>query len=362
MWYSKICTLLVVLWLAGCTNIGAGTIPRDRTDFMGVLGTSWNRQLLLNLVKVRYAEFPVFLEVGQIVTGYDLESTGLLNLTQVLSGLSDSSSFESLLNIGGAARYRDRPTISYTPLTGVQFMKNLMSPIPPAAILFMLQAGYAADFVLSLCVDSINNLHNRSGTAGRWRAGHPGFYRLTELLRNLQAAGGIRMIIRQEENKKEVTLIAVGERKLDPEAKAAVKEIRQLMGVQPDLKEYKVIYGNVPSADNEIAMLTRSVLRILIELASYVEVPKEHMEEGRTWPALAEGAEKEGTGKPLLRIHSSTSAPDDALVAVSYRDHWFWVDDKDLMSKRTFAMMVLLFTISETGTKEGLPVLTIETR
>jgi hypothetical protein len=46
-------------------------------------------------------------------------------------------------------------------------------------------------------------------------------------------------------------------------------------------------------------------------------------------------------------------------VTIRYRDHWFWIDDRDLQSKRAFAFMMMLFTLSETGEKENLPLITI---
>jgi len=61
----------------------------------------------------------------------------------------------------------------------------------------------------------------------------------------------------------------------------------------------------------------------------------------------------------LVRIHSSNSKPSDASVAVPYRGHWFWIDDRDLRSKRAFAFMLMLFTLADTGQKENLPLITI---
>lgn len=43
------------------------------------------------------------------------------------------------------------------------------------------------------------------------------------------------------------------------------------------------------------------------------------------------------------------------------RDHWFYIDDRDLGSKRAFAMIMMLFTLANTGQESSLPVLTIPT-
>jgi hypothetical protein len=40
------------------------------------------------------------------------------------------------LNLQGI--YQDRPTISYTPQTGSQFIRNLTNPINPGSVLFLL--------------------------------------------------------------------------------------------------------------------------------------------------------------------------------------------------------------------------------
>ena len=54
--------------------------------------------------------------------------------------------------------------------------------------------------------------------------------------------------------------------------------------------------------------------------------------------------------------------PDDVFFAVPYRQHWFWIDDKDLASKQIFSFMMFVFTLVETGGKEGAPVVTVPVR
>lgn len=38
----------------------------------------------------------------------------------------------------------DRPTITYAPLTGRQFTKGRVTPVPPSSIPFLMQAGHPA--------------------------------------------------------------------------------------------------------------------------------------------------------------------------------------------------------------------------
>jgi hypothetical protein len=63
-----------------------------------------------------------------------------------------------------------------------------------------------------------------------------------------------------------------------------------------------------------------------------------------------------------MRIHSSPDRAAQAFISVPYRDHWFWIDDRDLTTKRNFALLMLLFSLADTGEKKGVPLLTIPTQ
>ena len=60
---------------------------------------------------------------------------------------------------------------------------------------------------------------------------------------------------------------------------------------------------------------------------------------------------------PLIRC--ADSKPADAYVAVRYRGHWFWIDDRDVLAKREFAFIMMLFTMADTGADRAPPVITI---
>jgi hypothetical protein len=75
-------------------------------------------------------------------------------------------------------------------MTGQDFIKRLMTAIPPEAVFFLIQAGYPADFVLRTSVDSVNGLRNRIARPGARRDTDPEFLRLISLIAKLQTDGG----------------------------------------------------------------------------------------------------------------------------------------------------------------------------
>ena len=66
-------------------------MPHDRIDYASAIGDSWKEQTLLNIVKLRYADMPIFLEVAQVIAGYQLQSavTGSVTLGNFTANLVD---------------------------------------------------------------------------------------------------------------------------------------------------------------------------------------------------------------------------------------------------------------------------------
>jgi hypothetical protein len=86
--------LPTLVLLSACATIGAGSVNRDRLDYAEALTTSWKEQTLLNIVKLRYADTPVFLEVSSVISSYQLQSQ--LSLLGILSSNFSSSKFVKL--------------------------------------------------------------------------------------------------------------------------------------------------------------------------------------------------------------------------------------------------------------------------
>jgi len=349
-------SLNMLLSLAGCASIGPGTVARDRFDYVTAISDSWKSQMLLNLVKLRYGDAPVFLDVASVINQYAVEGT--IGYTgNWAHGAELPWPYNSLYSITGAGRYTDRPTITYSPLSGERFARNLMTPITPTAILNLLQAGYPADLVLRVAVHSINGVFSRYGAGARAREADPEFYLLVEKLRQIQQSGDLGMRVRKTGDQS-ATLI-VFSKKPSPEIEAARAEVRNILGLDPKAGEFSVVYGSVATSDKEIAILTRSILEILMDLSSYIEVPAASTAERRTFPTPPPEIVNGAPIMPLIRIPSSAQKPSDAFAAVPYRNEWYWIDDKDFPSKRIFSFIMFLFSLTETEGKQGAPVITI---
>jgi hypothetical protein len=345
----------VTVLLSGCTGIGPGMVTRGRFDYGNALSESWKGQMLLNMVKLRYGDAPVFLDVPSVINSYEVSGSVSLEPTWKFRPKKES---EGTAGVSGS--YSDRPTITYRPATGETFSKSMLTPIPPSTIFFFIQAGYNVEAVFRVLVQSINGIRNSYGGIARTRPADPEFYRLIERMDRIQASGAYE--IRVVKSTEREAVVAVFSGKVDPSTEADITEFRKLLGLDPHAREFRVVYGSLASGDKEIAIQSRSVLQVILSLASSIEVPGPHVAEKRVNATRAEEVSDGNPVSPIMRIRSSPDRPEDTFVAVSYRDTWFWIDDKDLESKALFSFIMFIFNLVDTGVKEGAPVVTIPAR
>jgi hypothetical protein len=320
----------------------------DRFDYGTAIAESWKQQTLLNIVKLRYMDLPVFMDVASVVSGYSIQ-TGVSASDRAVQG--------NFAAVGGQAIYTDRPTITYVPTTGDKFLRGLITPLDPKNVFFLLQSGYAADFILGMAVESLNGVRNRSTAGGMTREADPEFMGALNLLREVQAAGAFGMRVEEDRVKGSTGVVFFRRDDIAPEIAERGAEIRRLLKMSPDEQKFVLTYSPTRGAENELSVNSRSMLQIMQAFASRVEVPEEHLQEHSAWPSLDNTAS--GVREQPVRIFSGKKKPASAFAAVRYRDYWFWVNHGDLQTKRALTVVMFFFTLSDTGHAEKLPLITI---
>jgi hypothetical protein len=342
---------IAIVVLTSCASVGPNTIPRDQFDYGDAISNSLKEQLLTNIIRLRYVEAPVFVNVSSVINQYALEGEVALG-----AGLNTAITGENTANIGGTGRFSDRPTITYTPVSGHQFSISLLTPVSPEAIFALVQAGWAPEVIMRMALRSMNGVRNAVANPLDRQQAQPEFIKILQNWRRLRQARSLGL--RKDEGKiKDKSRIVVYQAldEFNPEVAQDLAFLLDSLELDPDAREYPLTYGLIPNKPNEIAVLTVSMLELMNELAWRADVPPEHIDEGRTGPTFVEGHEM----VPLVRIHYARERPKDSYVSIRSRDYWFYIDDRDVASKRTFAIMQILLSLAESGEAARGPVVTI---
>lgn len=338
-WLAGLSAGIMIALLAGCASLGPARVGIDRTDYTERLRESEKEQLLTNIVALRYGDAPMFLGVSSVISQYTRESTGELNVAIAPGAGNDAGS------AGGAVVLRETPTVTYTPVTGDRFSRHLLAPLPPAAVLAMMEAGWSTDLLFPLVVRSINGVANQSRAPLFEQRANAEFMPVVAALRRLQASQAISLRVRQSEQ----TFSAVARLRpsLSPQEQADLAFVVKQLGMSGKGGELNVVFATYPHADNELAVATRSMFEVLMELSQCIEMDG-------TPVAPIPGGEA-----PLVRIHSGAQQPSGAHVAIQYRGRWFWIDADDERSKHTFLITQVVLSMADTGDKDGAPLVTI---
>ena len=339
-------SIIALTILTGCA--GPGAIRTETGLYNRAAIKTLNEQLLINLVRHKYRDIPYFLGIGSITTTKETTVGASASGTYLLPP------FRGLLR----AEHIDAPTISYFPLQGEDFLKNILAPIPPEALLVLMQSGWSAKRVLGICAERINDLDNATTASGptpktepRFRA----FHRMATLLRKFQNSGLMtagmdqkgKIVIRVDSNR---------------EYAAEVAEFKRLLGVKPWEKEFTLTSNFLHRHPGKMAVRSRSISSILFFLSQNIEVPQPHIAQGLvTVTRDSQGGvfDWDEVCGDLLKVWSSKTPPANSYVTIQYRGWYFYIKDNDLNSKSTFMLLTQLFNL-QAGQKEiASPQLTI---
>jgi hypothetical protein len=361
------CALLIaaaLFLISGCAARGAKRIPADRFDYNGAIAHSTREQMLLNIVRSRYLEVPVFLTVSSVLTQYEYDSSiGLGGFFQIGRGSTDTITGDTNL------RFSERP---YLPVGGQEFSAQLLSDIPSEILFAAAQAGFPIDIFMRIGIQRLGLVENMSfgevpvsgftdfkAQVAADLAKLKRFERMIELIFILSDREVIEVQQVEEDGKSERYLVIAKE--VPEDLRHLLSELRQLIGLT-DLNRFRITDRVTNLKDDEISIQTRSVMAMMEFMARGVEVPLEHLEDG--WVIdyglqTSEGAVAKGLIP--FRMRTSKNRPGNVFAAVRFRDYWYYIDHADKTSKRALSLIIVLFRLQAPTPSGAAPILTLPT-
>ena len=341
-------TLFCIQLLTACSSLGTDRIVPDRFDYNQAIGQSANQQMLLNLVRLRYRDVPVFLSVSSVLSQY------------VYLGSANVSGADGIASGGVGVTYIDRPTISYSPLSGEDFAKQLLTPIPSASIFSLAQSGWPAAQLMMMSFERLNHLNNITFNPVLSDAQiiHMQKFELAiKLIVKLGKHNGFDSYRGDGKNAKSRNLVF--NETPDPETQELITQFKMVLQLDPDISVFRITDRQVNRKPDEITIKLRSLLTLMGFLSHGVEVPVEHMQDkfAEQNPAVTKIASND-LFVPL-NIHSSADKPDNAFVAIEYQDYWFYIDHTDHISKQAFGLLTYLYMLQAPQAPSSVPLITI---
>jgi len=298
--------LLACCSLAALTGCQAEkrALRTDFADYNAILQHNQSEQMLLNIVRMHYREVPFFMKAGTLTASYDTSvSTG------VDATLQEGE--QSLVGVSGRYSFSSKPTVSYTPVEGKEFVQQLMEEISPHTFALLLRAGWSVQMLGDLLVERVT-LDGGELLVGR--PSSPSFAKFREFMHAIEKAedaDGLKVVTRKD-----------GGLDLEFDGKSVGVEKFQL----------------------------RSLYSAMFMASKDVETPD-----------ALKGEMKPSTGTGEMRIRASEKPLVGALVSVEYRGWHYSIAADDISSKDTLALFMQLSRI-QSGPPTAPPTLTIPAR
>lgn len=355
--------LVIALFsLTGCqSTFGPSALQTTHPSYNQAIIQSLSEEMLLNLVRLKYRDKPYFLKVNSVTAS--LAFDGRIGIGSELDLSPGGNIIQPDLGIG----YSDKPTISFQPLQGEDFLKSVLSSISFDALLVLTQSGWSIERVFGLCVERINDIYNAPSASGPSPATEPEFRefkRAMKLIRQLQLTRA--MEIGPDENGRLHLLF-----KVNADNRNKIAQLSNLLGLQApantqDYLQIKLDNNFLHPQPNELRIRPRSIASILFYLSQQVDIPQQHVEAGlvtvtRNHHGNLFNWEETPAGE-LFRIRYSEDYPESAFLTISYRGYWFYIADNDLESKSTFMLLSQLFNLQAGQTRYTGPTLTLPVR
>jgi hypothetical protein len=301
----------LLLVACGCTTATTKAINSTYAGYNQTIAHNQNQQMLLNLVRLRYRELPMFLKVGALSSSFAFEMQGGANFGRSFA--------EQTWGINAGTSFSSRPTITYTPIEGETFVKQLLGEIDESTFVLLFRSGWPIETLCHVMVERIQQNYNKTDEPT-----YPEFREMVDRLAEAQGLNRLNFVTSEGEVYLQIT--------------AREASIEGLGADSPEVERM------VPFD----AFQLRSLMDVMFFLAKNTQVPKGHSDQVRV-------AEENG----WMNIRATRDQPNDALVWVKHNEHYFSIASSDVQSKDTFALVKMLFEVQAGDIKSVTPILTL---
>ena len=388
--------------MTGC--LGPNAVRYTRLKYNEVVRDTNDEQLLINIVRLRYADSPIFIDLPNITSQFEVAGHG-----NYLGGYGNQTPRRASLGFGELS-LRDTPTLSYHPREGREIAKALLTPL--AAELFsVVNAGANLEQLLLFTINDINDVSNayRATTLSpRLPDDNASFRRGIRLLSSLRDRDATELgfgtndetdnasdpmpknslkgrdlldaardgYVYRSQKDNQVTVLKREKAlylRIRPQYvhSPEMQEVAKIFGLKPGLNKYRIkselseeANETLPSplGNDTFYLNLRSVLQIMTFLSKGVCVPEEHVISGVAPVTL------DASGQPFdwtqvtagnFVVHAQKHRPKAAEVAVPYRGYWFYIAADDVNSRAALAILEVEFALQESDGKSAGPLLTL---
>ncbi|MGF1757561.1 hypothetical protein L4D76_06360 [Photobacterium sagamiensis] len=407
------CGLVSIATLQGCA-VGPKLYESSFTDYNDAIRKTSDGQMLANLVRMRYLESPIFLQVASVSTSFNMSANAGASAT-----INESAA--DAYGVSAGAGFSETPTITFSLPESRGYYGLLMAPLSTNQITQLIDAGFDSRDVMQTAVRRINGLENLSIDHSLYPKPprtYSGFLEALDLIEKLsteelaefapssafsiwsspvgpikfdamsqigllasqvyaQSASGADLIENAKGQWEMHTFTRRMALRFPPEAiySPDAKRLKQLLQLDSQRNSFPMLdfeftsiekgrayVGASPAALDsksswlEIGIRGRSMMEIMQIASTGVNIPEEDVSGG-----IVYSGEKKSPapGELVFDIKSSNDEPLNAALRVKYRDHWFYIPDNDLESRKSFALLNAFFAVTA-GTVPGAnPVLTL---
>lgn len=340
--------LALLALLAGCSTIAGRVLHDSRDQFNETAQTTNAEQLLRNLVRLRYAESPYFLEISSVSTSATMAGS----LTVGANTVAGLPGLDPNVAISPSVAYSQTPSFVFQPLTGEKFGRQLLRPVDLRTLALLRTAGWDLRDILLVLVDNINGIANAPSATQFSPLSVPDnadFRRVIELIDRLEDGGLIQLGLESAtapDPRGDIVL------SLQIEKGAAgrddVQELTHRLALDPRNLTYRFAAAATGGGGQTIVVKPRSVLAAMRYLskgvvvaeadriAGYVPGASDAGGNALDWPRLLDG---------LFAVRTSDTYPASAYVSVRHDGRWYYIDRADLATKQVFALLEAVFAL-----------------